>query len=192
MLCCLRQIQEAESAGSIIEYRCETCRGCQKCKNGEFTEKISLREEFEQDLIQKSITVDLVKKEAVGYLPFTSDPDEKLASNKEVAMKVYRQQTKMLAKKPQLRKAIIESEAALQEAGFVDWVSNLPLDVQEKIAEGTVQYVLPWRVVENVNSLSTPARMVFDATMVTLTGYSLNDIFAKGHKSLNTMLGIYI
>ena len=151
-----------------------------------------MREEFEQNLIQKSITVDLVKQEAVGYLPFTSNPDEKLTSNSEVAMKVYRQQTRMLVRKPQLKKAIIESEAALQEAGFVDWMSNLPLDVQEKISEAAVQYVLPWRVVENVNSLSTPARLVFDATMIAHTGLSLNDIVAKGHKSLNSMLGIYI
>ena len=41
---------DADEAGSKIEYRCRGCRVCNDCRNGEFTEKISFKEENEQDI----------------------------------------------------------------------------------------------------------------------------------------------
>ena len=56
-------------------------------------------------------------------------------------------------------------------------------EVQVLLPEGQGNY-FPWRVVENENSLSTPIRLVFDASMATKSGYSLNDIVAKGKNIL--------
>ena len=55
----VKRFKEADSAGSSIEYRCIKCRGCAGCRNGEFIEKISLKEEYEQSIINSSVKVDL-------------------------------------------------------------------------------------------------------------------------------------
>ena len=51
---------------------------------------------------------------------------------------------------------------------------------------------MPWRFVVNENSVSTPVRIVFDASSATASGFSINDILAKGINSLNSMLEIWI
>ena len=48
----------AEEAGSEISYRCVICRSCKDCKNHDNIETTSIREEIEQDLINKSVVVD--------------------------------------------------------------------------------------------------------------------------------------
>lgn len=44
----------------------------------------------------------------------------------------------------------------------------------------------------NENRVSTPVRVVFDASSITKTGLSLNDILAKGIKSLNSLVEIFL
>ena len=51
---------------------------------------------------------------------------------------------------------------------------------------------MPWRFVQNVNSLSAPVRIVFDASSATSSGYLLNDVLAKGIISVNSLLEIFI
>ena len=182
---------EAENAGSKIDYRCVKCRSCSDCRNGELIEKTSLKEEVEQDLIEDTIEIDLGKKEAIAYLPFTVNPDEKLKTDEKTALKVYRRQTKLLHEKPKLKADVLESEAKLQKEGYVDWLKNLPLEIQQMIMSAT-RYLIPWRFVQNPNSVTTPTRVVFDASLVTESGFALNDVLAKGIKSLNSMLGIYL
>ena len=72
---------EAEDAGSIIEYRCIGCRGCSDCKKGKYIEKVSLREEYEQHIIDNSVVVDFESQVTSASLPFVMDPAEKLESN---------------------------------------------------------------------------------------------------------------
>ena len=79
---------EADQTGSFIEYRCIDCRGCQKCKNGDKIEKVSLKEEYEQSLIDASVTVDIDAGVSTATLPFLVDPEKRLADNKEMALKV--------------------------------------------------------------------------------------------------------
>ena len=51
---------------------------------------------------------------------------------------------------------------------------------------------MPWRFVYNENSLTTPVRIVFDASSVSRSGLSLNDVLAKGINTLNSLLEILI
>ena len=44
-----------ENAATEISYRCISCRDCKDCLNNEHIENISIREEVEQDLIDKSV-----------------------------------------------------------------------------------------------------------------------------------------
>ena len=46
--------------------------------------------------------------------------------------------------------------------------------------------------VVNENSVSTPVRIVFDASSATASGFSINDILAKGINCLNSMPDIWI
>ena len=56
-----KSFEAAESAASEVTYRCIDCRKCQKCRKGESIEIISIKEEIEQDVINKSVNVDINK-----------------------------------------------------------------------------------------------------------------------------------
>ena len=186
----LKSFKDAESAGSEINYRCVRCRACKDCKNHERNEALSLKEEVEDDLINKSVTVDIVARETSAVLPFIADPRIKLAPNRVKAEKTYQRQLKVL-QAPEDKASIIKAEAALQEMGFVDWVKNLPEDVQKSLREHEIQNFLPWRVAWK-DSVTSPCRPVFDASQPTPSGYSLNDTVAKGKNNLNVLLEIFL
>ena len=88
----LKRFEDSQFAGSEIQYRCPRCRACNDCKRCEKT--ISIKEEVEQDLIERSVHVDIENGVAIAELPFTGDPSVKLAPNRNIALKVYHQQVK--------------------------------------------------------------------------------------------------
>ena len=75
---------------------------------------------------------------------------------------------------------------------FVEYIRNLPSDVQAMLQENPIKCFIPWRAVWKGNSISTPCRVVFDASQATSSGYSLNDILAKGWNNLNILQEILI
>ena len=81
---------------------------------------------------------------------------------------------------------IIKSENKLQELGFV----NLSPEMQHKLNHQHQHYIA-WRAVWK-KSVSTPCRIVFDASRPTSSGFSLNDILAKGRNNLNKLQEIVI
>ena len=81
-----------ENAASEITYRCVNCRNCKQCKDDEKTEVISIKEEIEQDLINKSVTVDIKNRICSAKLPVIHNPSHKLAPNKNKALAIYNQQ----------------------------------------------------------------------------------------------------
>lgn len=190
----LKPFTEAECVGSEISYRCPSCRECKSCKNHDTIEAISIRQDAEQAIIDTSVQVDLVNKVTTARLPFICNPIEKLLPNKSIAMKVYQQQLKKLNNLANVKdKAdIIESEMKLQKLGFVDYTKNLPPDIQELLRQQPIQNFIPWRAVWKPSSVSTPCRIVFDASQNTPSGQSLNDVLAKGRNSLNHLQEILI
>lgn len=107
-------------------------------------------------------------------------------------MAVYYSQLKRLSKYPKDKEDTIRSEAKLQELGHVDYVSNLTEEQQKSLNENPIQNFIPWSVVWKDNSLSTPCRVVFNASMPTDTGLILNDILAKGKNNMNLLVEILI
>ena len=87
---------------------------------------------------------------------------------------------------------VIDSENKLHELGYVDYYDNLTLEERRIIDNSKGKYYTTWRGVWNENSLSTPCRLVFDASQANDQGYSLNDILAKGNNSLNKLVEILI
>ena len=187
----IKQFDKAETAGSEISYRCVNCRNCKDCKSSVHQREISIKEEMEQDLINSSIEIDINKKVITARLPFIDDP-KKLAPNKNIATKIYYQQLKKLSSNPKDKEDIIASEAKLQQLGFVDYIKNLPLDQQTMLNNSPFQNFIPWRAVWKASSISTPCRIVYDASHPTASGYCLNDVLAKGQNNLNKLQEILI
>ena len=183
---------DGDAAGTVFDYRCPRCRDCPDCKSGERIESISMRAEREQSVIDASVSVDFRQCRTEALLPFMEDPAEKLIPNKDIAMKVYKQQTKKLSRDPVAKEAVLKSEDKLQQAGHVEWLLNLSEEQIEMLNGCMTRYYMPWRFVMNENSISTPVRVVFDASAATASGFSINDILAKGINSLNSLLEIWI
>ena len=183
---------QAEETGSAINYRCVTCRSCKTCKNHDQTEALSIREEVEQDIINKSVVVDITNRSTEATLPFMSDPSIKLAPNKNKALKVFNQQMKKLSKNQKDKDDVIQSENKLQSLGHVDYIKNLSEEMQIKLKNSPVQNFIPWRTVWKDNSLSTPCRLVFDASQIADSGFSLNNLLAKGKNNMNKLQEIII
>ena len=182
--------EEVEDAGSEIFYRCMDCRKCQKCLQGDKIELISVKEEIEQDIINESIKVNLSKGEVTARLPLIYDAKERLAPNKKKALAVFKSQISRITTEE--REEIIKSEKKMHDLGYVEYVKDLSSEQQRKLHESAIQNFIPWRVVYNTNSCSTPTRLVFDASQPTSSSYSLNDILAKGRNSMNKLLEIVI
>ena len=69
---------ESEALGASAPYRCVRCRNCADCKKGEVIERISIREEAEQYLIEESVKYMVSKKVLEALLPFIKSPEEQL------------------------------------------------------------------------------------------------------------------
>ena len=178
--------EECEAAGANISYRCVKCRSCIECKHHDTLEEISIKEEVEQNIIDKSVVVDVDNRCTIASLPFTREPRMRLVPNRHKALKTLNQQIKKLNKNEKDKNDVIASEAKLQSLGHVDYVSNLSSKQQQMLQEDT------WRAVWKDSSLSTPCRLVFDASQPTDSGYSLNDVVAKGRNNMNRLQEILI
>ena len=120
------------------------------------------------------------------------NPDSRLRSNDKMALKVYETQVRNLDKKPKDKESAILFEGKLQELGFVDYLHNLPTEQQAMIQNAATRNFIPWFTVWNENSVSTPCRIVFDASRCDSSGCSLNNLLAKGINNMNSLLAILI
>jgi len=184
--------QQVENAGSEINFRCVKCRSCNTCKKHQKEETLSIKEEVEQELINRSVTVDVSNGITTAKLPLMDNPITRLCPNRSIALKVYYQQLKRLNKYINEKHDVIKSEAKLQSLGYVEYLKNLPENDKLSLMANQVQNFIPWRAVWKENSTSTPCRVVFDASMPTESGYSLNDILAKGRNNMNKLVEIFL
>ena len=84
----LKKIQHSPSEGMQIEYRCPRCRSCNDCRRSFETERISVREEAEDQMIHDSINIDWEKNEIICSLPLRGKENEFLSNNREIALKI--------------------------------------------------------------------------------------------------------
>ena len=84
-----KKFDESQGAGGIdVSYWCVECRDCPDCKVSGQDEEISVREEVERDVINRSVEVDLTECETKADLPRLKDAIGRLFSNKGIALKV--------------------------------------------------------------------------------------------------------
>ena len=186
----LREYQLIDEIGSQLGYRCVKCRSCSICKKGDFMEETSLKEEAEQHQIENSLVYDKNQKRLFAHLPFTEDPEVALSDNTYIAERILSSQLKIANKNEDSKSEILQSFNKLKDKGFVAPLSSLSPEEQAMTKKGG--FTIPWRVVHNSNSLSTPTRIVFDGSSRTKTGKSLNDILCKGTNQLSNLLHLLI
>ena len=188
----LRNFEAAENAGSVIDYRCPDCHGCTKCKNSEQINKISMENEAEQREIEKSVSVDTEAGVTTAFLPLLHDPVIKLSPNKQQAMAIYKRELRKLDRSEKAKNDVLKAELKLQEREHVEYEKNLNPKLQEMLKSSPIQNFIPWHIVYNTNSVTTDVRLVFNFSHSTPSGYSLNDLLAKGRNNMNKLPEIQI
>ena len=184
---------EAENIGNDIKYRCLRCRVCSDCKNSDSIDELSLKEEREQALIESCVSFDQDKKRLFSSLPFVQDPEVALKPNRFLAEKVLDSQLKATSKNEDARADVMAAFEKLRSRGFVQKYDDLGQEIKDimNLAEKP-GYVIPWRIVWKLASLSSPCRMVFDASAATPGGESLNNTLAKGENRLIKLFNILL
>ena len=177
-----------------ITYRCMKCRNCNECRNSERVNELSLKEEREQSMIDEAVTFDPEKKMLFSTLPFIQDPNQYLKPNRHIAECILSSQLKIVENNEQGRNDVIAAHEKLRSKGFVQKLSELDEETQRLIDIGgvTVKYWIPWRMQWKASSLSSPGRMVFDASSMTPGGKSLNCILAKGQNRLSKLFHVLL
>ena len=122
-----QRFDKIENAGTEITYRCRDCRNCPECKKSNRFESISIQEEIEQAVIEKSVVVDINKGQTIVKLPFLSNPVYKLWQNLGIAHQVYQSQIRKLRKSPKDVTQVFESEKKLHDLGFAAHPLSLSL-----------------------------------------------------------------
>ena len=181
----LRMIQKAQEEGLNIEYRCPKCRNCNDCRNSHETERISLREEAEDLMIRDSVTLDWKNKIIISHLPMRGKPEEFLSDNRDNALKILQQQCLKYHSDEETKEIIVGAFNKLLKNGQMLLWENISQEDRDLILSKSVNHYIVWRVVFKA-SLSSPARIVFDASAKTKPrsdgsgGRCLNDLVVKG------------
>ena len=186
----MRELLDQDNPEGMISFRCTTCAACITCRKSPRTSAISLQESREQEVIEKSVTVNLEEKRVHVKLPFMMDPIPVLkkkhgaADNYRQASSVYKAQCR---KPTRMKEGMRKVHADLVEKGFMMKLSNMSPEVQELINKAEFIHYYPWNIVENEGSISTPMRLVVDPSM---TG--LNQTLAKGENTMGNMFTILV
>ena len=184
---------DMEGTAAEIQYRCPNCRNCSACRSGEMLEAVSLKDEKEQFLVENSIRYDEKMKRLVARLPFIANPSENLKPNYNIALKIFESQMKRVDRDEAVKAGVVKAFKKLADKGFVADVKDLPEDMRRAVEGGRDDgHHIPWRTVVNDKSISTPVRMVFDASARTPGGASLNQILAKGQNTLANLFNLLI
>ena len=175
----------AQQEGLSIEYRCPKCRSCTDCRRSFATERVSLREEAEDQMVWDSVQLDWENKRIICYLPLRGSEEEFLTNNRDIALKILDQQCYKYFKDEETRPVIVKAfDKLLKNDQLVLW-KDLTEEEKKVIESKTINYYIPWRVVFKP-SVSTPARPVFDGSSNTKPrtdgsgGRCLNDAVVKG------------
>ena len=182
----LKLLMKLQELGISLEYRCPRCRNCSDCRNAPDTERVSCREEREDEAIRQSVMIDYENKKITARMPLRGDEAQYLSNNREVAMKVLQSQCLKVKNDPETREIVVKAFNKLLDNKYAVRFDELSADQQRMIEDKEVSYYLPWRVVHKASSVSTPCRPVFDASSNTPLladgrgGRNLNDLTMKG------------
>ena len=166
--------------GPKVGFKCTNCLNCNKCKENPNQNKISMKEQLESYLIEKSVTINHKDKYFLAKLPLIYNPEETLETNyNETKIRLKKVLQRLNKDKEECAK-IKQVFDKLKELRYIIKKSDLPENIQQKINTSKVKYFIPWNYVSKSTSITTEKRQVYDASAKTSSGNSLNDILSKG------------
>merc|ERR1712155_80439 len=139
-----------------------------------------MRQQAEQELIRNSVKIDKKSNRVVANLPFLCDPTDKLVDNSRIAAKRLENVVCKYSSDEKIKEMLNKSMQKLFDNGHLVYLKDLPIERQLEIRNAKSSYTITADVAFKETSISTPARWVFDAGSKCSTGYSLNDLLAKG------------
>ena len=117
-----------------------------------------------------------------------------MTSNRERALCILNQQCRRFYKREEDKALILKAFKKLFDRGHVVLLKDLDPKQRDKFESKTSQHWIPWRIVHNQKSKSTPVRPVMDASSRTpvradgSAGRCLNDLVPKGRvETLNLL-----
>ena len=166
--------------------RCSKCVSCTECNSLSMKNntQLSPAEQAEDLQIKESIFFDESINRYYAPLPLKADPTEALSQNLQHARRKYLQVTAKLTCDE--KKAVIESFEKLRKLNIITKLSDFPPSIKDDILNKQL-YVIPWQLVKKCTSVTTPNRIVLNASSKTTSGKSLNDILCKGVNSLSIL-----
>ena len=186
----MQKFMELQEAGLKTEYRCKRCRQCEDCRKGAGQERLSLKQEAEQELVRQSITLKDAGV-AVAKLPFILPPESNLKNNRHIALKMLDRILKKYCSEQNQREIVWKAWQKMIDKGHLVFLKDLPKQQQKMLETASVSYYIPWNL-QFKDSISTPIRPVFNGSSSTSTGLSLNDCLAKGTPDLVRLLSIML
>ena len=181
----IKKLRLEQECGMELNYRCVKCRDCQACKDSDKTESLSLKEEAEMEVIDRSVSLDLENRRIHCTLPLRGDEKLFLSNNYHKAKKILEQQVKQYSNQPETKELIIKAFEKLFSNGHAAFLQDLDPEDLAKFSNKEIRYFIPWRIAFS-DSVSTPARPVLDASSRTSVrpdgtgGKSLNDLVCQG------------
>ena len=104
----LEKYFKLQDAGLDTNYKCPKCRNCDACKKGSGHELLSMKEEFQQQVIEDSVEIDDQLGQAIAYLAIISNPAETLGDNEHIAIKRLHNVCRKYSGLPQVKSMIIK------------------------------------------------------------------------------------
>ena len=71
----MEKFMRMQDAGLETFYKCPKCRNCNDCLRGAEKEKLTMKQEAEQDLIRSSVRIDMDQNRAFASLAFIEKPE---------------------------------------------------------------------------------------------------------------------
>ena len=179
----LEKFLKLQDVGLDTSFKCPSCRNCKACLKGAGQELISMKEEYQQQLIEDSVRIDEDLGRAVAKLAFLSDPEDSITDNEHMAVKRLQSVCRKYAGNPEVCSMISRGFQKLIDRGHVLCLDDLNAE-DKQLLDSQYSYTIPWDIAFKQESSSTPARPTFDASSRTSGGGSLNDYLAKGRTDL--------
>ena len=187
----LEKFFRLQDAGLDTNFKCPACRNCKSCLRGAGKELLSIKEEFQQQVIEDSVWIDDDVGQAVARLAFISDPTEGLTDNQYVAVRRLKDVCRKYSADSVVREMISKGFEKLISRGHITLYDDLCVEDKKLVDDGP-GYFIPWDINFKEESKSTPARPTFDASSKTAGGCSLNDNLAKGKTDLVNLFSMVL
>ena len=151
----MEKFMRLQDAGLDSTFKCPTCRNCKSCLKGAGKELLSMKEEYQQKIIEDSVWIDDEVGQAVARLAFTTDPTEGLTDNEYIAVRRLNDVCRKYGGDSSVKDMITKGFEKLINRGHILLYDNLS-DLDQKLVDQPGYYI-PWDIAFKQDSMSTPA-----------------------------------